>query len=280
MTEIIAVVVQLIFLEGILSIDNAAVLGALATCLPTNRDIPWPHGLRFMHGPMKALLGRQQSAALKVGLLGAYIGRGTMLFFAGLVISNRWIRVVGAAYLLFLAVKYFAGLCCSRTPGDTDADVAAPSCAPGFWRTVLAIELADLAFSVDNVVAAVALSPRFWVTLLGVGIGIIVMRFAAGIFAKLIRWEPALSTGAYLLIAAVGIELILETAAGLVLSEIQQFAISASIICLTILFARTGLRRASRAFGFLPKGCMALCCLARSFGKALSPRGGKPDGRA
>ena len=53
----------------------------------------------------------------------------------------------------------------------------------GFWKTVLIIELADLAFSLDNVVVAVQLDPekRFWVIALGVGIGIIVMRFAAGI---------------------------------------------------------------------------------------------------
>ena len=37
------IIIQLIFLEGILSIDNAAVLGALVAPLPTTLRVPWPH---------------------------------------------------------------------------------------------------------------------------------------------------------------------------------------------------------------------------------------------
>ena len=35
------IVLQLIFLEGILSIDNAAVLGAMVAHLPTHQPIAW-----------------------------------------------------------------------------------------------------------------------------------------------------------------------------------------------------------------------------------------------
>ena len=41
----ISVVVQLIFLEGILSIDNAAVLGAMVSVLPDNKPVPFPRGV-------------------------------------------------------------------------------------------------------------------------------------------------------------------------------------------------------------------------------------------
>ena len=41
---VIAIVLQLIFLEGILSIDNAAVLGLLVPPLPDDKGIPWPVG--------------------------------------------------------------------------------------------------------------------------------------------------------------------------------------------------------------------------------------------
>jgi hypothetical protein len=40
--SIVAIILQLIFLEGILSIDNAAVLGAMVTHLPDDRAIIWP----------------------------------------------------------------------------------------------------------------------------------------------------------------------------------------------------------------------------------------------
>ena len=56
MTEIwpiVIIVVQLIFLEGILSIDNAAVIGALVTPLPDDKHVEWPHALQRL-GEMAA----------------------------------------------------------------------------------------------------------------------------------------------------------------------------------------------------------------------------------
>ena len=39
---VILLIVQLVYLEGILSIDNAAVLGAMVAHLPEHKPIPWP----------------------------------------------------------------------------------------------------------------------------------------------------------------------------------------------------------------------------------------------
>ena len=44
----VTIIIQLIFLEGILSIDNAAVLGAMVAHLPRDEPIPWPQSLRFL----------------------------------------------------------------------------------------------------------------------------------------------------------------------------------------------------------------------------------------
>ena len=92
----ISVIVQLIFLEGILSIDNAAVLGAMVAHLPTNQPIPWPKSLSFLSHWGQRTLGNQREAALKVGLLGAYLGRALMLIIAGWIIQVPWLRLVGA----------------------------------------------------------------------------------------------------------------------------------------------------------------------------------------
>src|SRR4030095_9343620 len=97
---VIVIIVQLIFLEGILSIDNAAVLGVLVSPLPDDKGIPWPVGLKKVGKRLEPLLGQQRIAALRVGLLGAYLGRGTMLFLASLLIDNSWIRLVVRAYLI------------------------------------------------------------------------------------------------------------------------------------------------------------------------------------
>jgi tellurite resistance protein TerC len=238
---IISVIVQLVFLEGILSIDNAAVLGAMVAHLPTNQPIPWPKSLSFLSNWGQRTLGNQRDAALKVGLLGAYIGRGLMLVIAGWIIQFPWLRLVGALYLMYLAIRHFGER--FDYAHKHDQHESSPIKVSGFWATVVALELADLAFSIDNVIAAVALSDKLWVVMLGVAIGIVVMRFAAAIFSKLIQWDPAFETSAFLLLLVIGGELILHEYAHITFSEIQQFAISVSVLFGTILIARSPLRK-------------------------------------
>ncbi len=196
-----SIIIQVIFLEGILSIDNAAVLGAMVSVLPAKEKIPWPAPLKFLGAPAHRLLGGQRSAALRVGLLGAYIGRVFMLVMASFVIRNAFLKFLGAAYLIKLAFENLG----PSEAGD-DAEAAAKSVkGKSFWATVLAVELADLAFSLDNVVAVVALSNNLYIVMLGVAIGIFTMRFAAGIFAYLITKEPILKPAAYLLVLSIGL---------------------------------------------------------------------------
>lgn len=234
--SVLTIIVQLIFLECILSIDNAAVLGAMVAPLPKDEKIPWPRRLRPVLQVLDPILGYQRQDALKVGLLGAYAGRLSMLLLAGLVIQNIWMQVVGAIYLIYLAVRHFGK--------DTGAEVeegqgfAVRRTTTGFWSTVLMIELADLAFSLDNVIAAVALSDRLWVVILGIAIGMVLMRFAATIFTFLIEWEPALEGAAFLLIFTIGGKLLLEHFAGIEINEWVQFGISIGLILLVIIFAR------------------------------------------
>lgn len=52
--------------------------------------------------------------------------------------------------------------------------------------------------------AAVALSNRLWVVMTGVAIGILTMRFAAGIFVFLIEREPILKPAAFILVFIIG----------------------------------------------------------------------------
>ncbi len=238
--SILVIILQLIFLEGILSLDNAAVLGAMVAHLPADRPIPWPRALRWLQHSTGRWLGPQRQAALKVGLLGAYLGRGTMLVLAGVIVHLGWVRMLGAAYLLYLATSHFAELYRATPTAEEAVDTpAAQQLNGGFWLTVLAIELADLAFSIDNVIAAVALSDQLWVVLIGVAIGIVIMRFAATLFTRLIAWEPTLETGAYLLLLAIGSELLLGEFLGVHIDELAQFAISATILVMTVMIARS-----------------------------------------
>lgn len=231
--SIIVVILQLVFLEGILSIDNAAVLGALVAPLSDSKDIEWPLALQPLGKLLHPLLGSQRMAALRVGLLGAYVGRGLMLFLVSLIIQNPWIKLVGAAYLIRLA---FDSLSEASEAEENEDGETKPVAVHSFWMTVLTVELMDLVFSIDNVVAAVSLSDKIWVVMLGVAIGILMMRFAAGLFSYAVEREPILQQAAYILVLAIGVELILEEVWHVEIADLTRFGISISIILFSLAY--------------------------------------------
>jgi tellurite resistance protein TerC len=253
---VLLIILQLIYLEGILSIDNAAVLGAMVSALPKDQKIPWPAPLRFLERPVHRMLGGQRLAALKVGLLGAYVGRGSMLFVASWVVQNRWLLLLGGLYLIKLAADHLGDI----GPGTAEQDVDQVTgeqlrrAGRSFWSVVLAVELADLAFSLDNVVAAVALSRELWVVFTGVALGIVTMRFAAGIFVWMIQRYPVLEAAAYLLVFNIGVELLLEDFWGIHLNDAQKFAVSAGTLVVTLAYGRSAaLQRIGRRFTWLKR---------------------------
>ncbi|MBI2248024.1 MAG: DUF475 domain-containing protein [Armatimonadetes bacterium] len=249
----ILIILQLIYLEGILSIDNAAVLGALVSHLPKDDPIPWPRMLRFLKKPVHRTLGGQRLSALKVGLLGAYVGRGTMLFIASWVVQNPWLLLLGGLYLIKLAADHLGELPGnSQQEAEETAGQSVRKLGRSFWSVVVAVELADLAFSLDNVVAAVALSRQYWVVLTGVALGIITMRFAAGIFVRLIARYPELEAAAYLLVFNIGVMLLLEDVFKIHPSDVQKFLLSLSTLLLTILWGQNAaVQRFARNFRWL-----------------------------
>lgn len=233
---VVIIVLQLIFLEGILSIDNAAVIGALVSPLPDDQRVSWPRSLERIGDWLQPLLGNQRMAALRVGLLGAYTGRGLMLFLTSFLIHNSWVKLLGAAYLIHLA---FDNLEDMTGGGSEEEEDVRPIKVQSFWATVLTVELMDLIFSIDNVVAAVSLSDKVWVVMVGVGIGILTMRYAAGIFSYAVTREPILKQAAYVLVLNIGVELILDQVWHIEISDLVRFGISAATILLAIAYAHS-----------------------------------------
>jgi len=180
--EALPVIISLIIIEGLLSVDNALAIAAMANHLP----------------------GRQKYLALKFGIIGAYFFRGLCLAFAAWIIENPWLKICGAAYLVYLMCDHFHG--------SEDTKSAEPSkiAQRGFFGTIVAIEIMDLSLSVDNVVAAVAMSPKLWVVCTGVFIGILALRFVAGACIRLIEKFPILEHTAFILVGYVGFILVYE----------------------------------------------------------------------
>ena len=74
----------LVLLEGVLSIDNALVLGLLAKRLP-------PH---------------QRRRALSYGLIGAFVFRVLAIATASFLLRWTFVKLLGGGYLIFIAVKH------------------------------------------------------------------------------------------------------------------------------------------------------------------------------
>ena len=176
------ILINIILLEIVLSIDNAAVLAAMVKELPKN----------------------QQKKALTYGIAGAYLFRGLALVFASILINLVWLKVVGGLYLVYLAYKALFG---HSESGGSGMNVKIPWLSP-LWSTIVAIEIMDLVFSIDNVFAAVAFTPNIWLICGGVFVGILAMRFATTKFVKVLEKNPVLEKVAYWVIGALGLKLV------------------------------------------------------------------------
>lgn len=185
------IILNLIVVESLLSVDNAAVLATMVIDLP------------------KA----QRSKALRYGIVGAYVMRGICLFLAAWLVKIWWLKPLGGLYLIYLACGYFF----KKGATDDGQDQVnkqenhffniVARLAGNFWATVALVEIMDLAFSIDNVFAVVAFTNRVYLIYTGVFIGILAMRFVAQGFVKLIERFSFLETVAFMVIGMLGIKL-------------------------------------------------------------------------
>jgi YkoY family integral membrane protein len=175
-------VATLAVLEGILSVDNALVLAILVRTLPKH----------------------QQKKALAYGVAGAFAFRLIALLLAAYLMRLWAFKLIGGAYLLYLAMKHMFFF------HKEDAHRPRASVASNFWKTVLFVELTDIAFSIDSITTAVAMSNKLLIVWLGGILGIISLRLVSGFFIRLLEKLPKLEDLAYQLIFFIGIKLTLE----------------------------------------------------------------------
>lgn len=130
------IVLNLILIESLLSVDNAAVLATMVMDLPAS----------------------QRPRALRYGIIGAYVFRGLCLLFAYKLVKIWWLKPLGGLYLLWLAVDYF------KKPlryGDAGADIFKFLTIAGFLYVVQAEVPVDLAGFTFNL---------YWLVQAGLGI--------------------------------------------------------------------------------------------------------------
>jgi YkoY family integral membrane protein len=188
----LAIICNLILIESLLSVDNAAVVATMVLDLKR----------------------AERKKALSYGIVGAYIFRGICLFFAAYMIQIWWLKPLGGFYLLYLFISYFVQPKKKHIndPGVPDKQKSAfyrkiIGVVGPFWATVLLVEVMDLAFSIDNVFAAVAFTNNIILVWVGVFIGILAMRVVASWFVVLMDKYPFLETAAFFVLGILGFKL-------------------------------------------------------------------------
>ena len=186
------IILNLIVIESLLSVDNAAVLATMVLDLPP----------------------AQRKKALRYGIIGAYVLRGVCLFLAAWLVKIWWLKPLGGLYLIYLCIKSFADRSRKNKAPEHVVDKKSSSLYKKMiqwigplWATVLAVEVMDLAFSIDNVFAAVAFTDHVALIYIGVFIGILAMRFVAQAFVKLMEKFTFLETVAFVVIGVLGLKL-------------------------------------------------------------------------
>ncbi len=227
LTTIFSTIISLTIIEVLLSVDNALVNATIAENLPEEK----------------------RKKALRIGILLGAIFRVAALFLAAYIIQNEWIKVLGGLYLIYLAVEHLGK--------EVDESGKPVKQHTSYKRVIFEIAIADIVFSLDNVVSAVSFSSNFWIVLTGVGIGVVSMLFATPIISRLIHKYKGLSSAAYVIVGLIGVTLLVEIYSHIHISEFEKFAVILSVLGFTMLFeTNQKVRRFARPI--LKKGAVVL----------------------
>ena len=186
------ILLNILLIEVLLSIDNAAVLAVMVKDLPQ----------------------QQQSKALKYGIIGAYVLRGLCLLIASYLVKILWLKILGGIYLCYLTYSFF-----KPKNNDNDEEIDKQNnylfrnlkgFLGIFWTTVILVEFMDLSFSLDNIFAVVAFTDNIYLICAGVFIGILAMRFVAQKFVVLLNKYPSLEKTTFIVIGLLGIKLVIS----------------------------------------------------------------------
>ncbi len=161
----LAALFQVVLIDITLAGDNAVVVGLAVQGLPAG----------------------QRRVAILIGIAAATLLRVALSAVAISLLAVLGLTLAGGILLLWVCWKMFREL-----RGAADADAAAGAAPRSMKRAVVAIVLADLSMSLDNVLAvAGAARAHLWVLVAGLALSVLLMGVAANFLAGLLqrhRW--------------------------------------------------------------------------------------------
>jgi len=162
--EFWAGLMKIIGINIVLSGDNAVVIALAARSLP-------PH---------------QQKIAVWGGAGAAIVMRIILTFFAVALLKLPYLKLAGAALLLWIGVKLLL---------PEESEEGGEEAASSFWAAVRTIVIADLVMSLDNVIAvAAAAKGSFLLLVIGLAISIPLVVFGSTLLLKVMERFPIIIT--------------------------------------------------------------------------------------
>ena len=177
------ILLVLILLEAVLSADNAIALAAISKSIQNPQS---------------------QRQALDIGLVAAYILRIILILAATWVIQYWQFELIGAIYLLWLVFNYFF------FSEDEENSEERTLGFKSLWQVIPTIAITDLAFSLDSVTSAIAITEDTWLIIAGGTIGIVILRFLAGLFIRWLQEYTYLEDAGFITVGFVGLRLLLK----------------------------------------------------------------------
>ncbi|MBE9607554.1 YjbE family putative metal transport protein [Acetobacteraceae bacterium H6797] len=186
----LAGLLQIIWLNAILSGDNAVVIGLAAAGLPEH----------------------QRNKAVLFGVIAAAVLRIIFSIFAAKLLEIWWIDIVGGLLLIYIAWGFFKELSHKQEEDDAAADGKAvkhqdKTLMAALWQIVVA----DVSMSLDNVLAIASVAKgNFPLLIVGLTVSIIMMGLLGGLLARLLDRFKIIAWIGLALIVYIALKLLYE----------------------------------------------------------------------
>ena len=178
---------EILWLNVILSGDNAVVIGLAAAGLPE----------------------RLRAKAVLFGIIAAAVLRIVFSIFATFLLTLWWIDIVGGLALLYIAWGFYKELRGSEEAEELGREAKEKTLLQALWQIIIA----DVSMSLDNVLAVAAVARNnLPMLMLGLLVSIVLMGVLGGFLAKLLDRYKIIAWIGLALIAWIGIELLWEGA--------------------------------------------------------------------
>ena len=170
---------SIILINVVLSGDNAVVIAMAVRSLPR----------------------AQRQRGILLGAAGAVVLRIVMTFFVAQFLQTPYLKLIGGALILYLAVKLFVDV----NPEDDDEREA-----NSVWQALKIIVVADVTMSLDNILGVGAASKgNLFLLIFGLTTSIPIMIFTSNLLSMLMDKYPIIVTIGAALLGKVGAEMMI-----------------------------------------------------------------------